>query len=233
MSLPKLNTPTYTTKIPSTGKSIKFRPYLVKEEKVLMLAMESENETEIFDAIKLAIESCTFGAVDINKLTTFDLEHLFLQLRIKSVGETTELGLKCEKCEKVHKVEVDLTKIKLDMNKSKDVSNKIMLTDDVGITMKYPTIDEFQNFNGDSVMDMLKICIETIFDENKVYKISEQTDEEIDEFIDSLGNNQIKPIEKWLSHIPQIKYTIAFDCGNKECLHKNSITLTGLKSFFI
>lgn len=166
MPLPTIETPKYETKIPSTGKRVSYRPYLVKEEKILMLAMESENQTQIISAIKDIIRACTFEKVNPDNLSTFDLEFLFLKLRSKSVGEISKVGLKCEKCTKTTQLEINLDAITVDT--SNIPSNKIQLTDKIGVMMSWPKIDTVNSISDDSknnmngVLEVIASCIESI-----------------------------------------------------------------------
>jgi len=218
--------------LPSTGKSVEYRPYLVKEEKVLMLALESNGQTEMFDAIKNVIRACTFDKIDIDTLCMFDLEFLFLKLRAKSVGETAEISVKCKHCGTPHKVSIDLDKIKIDVPKQE---KKIMLTDTIGVVMKYPAVGDLmsaETSGADMSTTFLYQCVDNIFDANKIYKTTESSLEEFGEFIDSLNQKQLEKIKDWLENMPQLKHTIKFTCGNKECGKENEIELRGLQSFF-
>jgi len=236
MALPIIETPKYTTKIPSTGKNIQYRPYLVKEEKILMIAMESDDQIQIMQAIKDVVKSCTFEKVDPDKLCTFDLEYLFLKLRAKSVGEISKVGLRCEKCEKPTNVDINLEEIKIDTENVP--SNKIKLTDSIGVIMNWPKVkllDRIQNTTGANVNDMMGIvvsCIESIYDDKKVYPADEQTPEDLIKFIDSLNQVQFGKIQKFIEDMPKLEHTVNFMCSNKECNHQNSLVISGMSSFF-
>ena len=155
MALPKINTPTYELEIPSTDKKVKYRPFLVKEEKILMIAMESGEQSDIINAVKTIVKECTFGEVDVSNMPMFDVEYIFLNIRAKSVGEISKIQLKCpDDNETFAHVEVDLTEVSVQVDDGH--TNKIELTDEMGIIMQYPTIDAFQKTNMKKLM--LKIC---------------------------------------------------------------------------
>lgn len=233
ISLPKMNIPTYFVEIPSTKKTIEFRPYLVAEEKILMLALESENENQIFNSVKKLLEVCTFNKVNIDNLTTFDLEYLFINLRSKSVGEIVEMTYKCEKCGTKNDVSINLNEVDLVWPKKK-VDSKIMLTDTIGVNMSYPTIKNAQTIKEKStskeIFELISKCIKNIFDENNIYSIEDYSKEDINNFIDSLNHKQLEKITNFLSSIPVLKSKIKNKCVS--CGHETEIELSGLKSFF-
>lgn len=237
MALPIVETPKYETKIPSTGKKIQYRPYLVKEEKILMLAMESENTAQIMQAMTDVIRACTFDKIDTDKLCTFDLEYIFLKLRSKSVGEITKVGLKCEKCEKPTKVEINLDDVSVKID---DLTiGKIQLTDKIGVNMSWPKIKtllklEEKNDSSSiaSMFDIVISCIESIYDDKKNYPTDEQTREEMNTFLDSLNQTQFKKIQQFIEKMPKLEHAVEFACENKDCKHQNTFKISGLKSFF-
>ena len=143
MALPIIESPKYETTVPSTGKKVQYRPYLVKEEKILMIAMESEDQALIVRAMKNVIKACTFDKLDPDKLCTFDIEYLFLKLRAKAVGEVSKVGLKCEKCDKATDVSINLDSIQIDA-KSRGVANRILLTDKVGVNLRWPKMSDVE-----------------------------------------------------------------------------------------
>lgn len=239
MALPIIETPKYSVKIPSTGKTIHYRPYLVKEEKILMLAMESEDQTQILQSIKDVIRSCTYDKVDPDKLCTFDLEYLFLKLRSKAVGEISKVGLKCEKCEKPTTVEINLDEVEVKTDNLP--SNKVMLTDTIGVTLCWPKVKlinqsellQAKDANKlDGIMDIVLSCVESIFDDKKVYPAEEQSREELVKFMDSLNQTQFSKIQEFIEKMPKLEYEVNFTCANKDCKHSNSLTISGIASFF-
>jgi hypothetical protein len=238
MPLPTLDTPTYELVVPSTNKKIKYRPWLVKEEKVLMIALETGEASSIFQAIKNIIGICTFSKLDVDNLCTFDLEYIFLKIRAKSVGEQSKIGIKCEKCETSNTVEVDLDKI-TPPKTDKTLSNKIQLTPKIGVVLRWPTLDlvtdlakEGNTENIDTAIKTIVCCIESVYDEENVYPAGEQTTDELIKFIESLSQEQFRKINDYIVSMPKLEYTCDFTCSNKDCGHQNSIKITGLQNFF-
>ena len=231
MALPKLETPKYELTVPSTGETVEYRPFLVKEERVLMMAQESNDNDQIIGALKTIIESCTFGKIKPNLLTTYDAEYIFLQLRAKSVGETVEFMLKCEECEYPMKIEIDLTEVQV--TKGEEVSNKIMLNDEVGVTLKPITLGNSKSLMKDEtdINAVLSAVIDTIFDDDGEYKSEETSQKELDEFINSLNHEQVQSIQKYITSLPVLEHTITWKCP--KCGHKNEVTLRGLQDFFV
>jgi len=241
MPLPIIESPKYEVQIPSTGKVISYRPYLVKEEKILMIALESQDAKQALNAIKDVIKTCTFNTIDPEKLTMFDLEYIFLKLRAKSVGETTTIRLKCDECETYTNVDINLDSIPLFWPNGEKTNKTIKLTDKIGVTLQYITLDKMSRFNlnlkNDEdklkiMTDMISASIESIYDQDSVYAASDSTKEELDKFVDMLNRTQIESIEKFLSGMPRLEKKIEFKCCNDKCNHDNSMTLTGLQSFF-
>ena len=232
MPLPKLESNKFTTQIPSTKEEIEFRPFLVKEEKILMIAQESEDEKQIMSAMKDIVSACTFGKVDADNCTMYDIEYLFLQLRMKSIGETTTLNLKCEECGEFTEVEIDLNDVKVVWPK-KEVSNTIALTDDIGITLKPITLKSATKVTGTSeeIFNQALIqSIESIYDADSVYSAADTSEKEILEFIDSMSHSQLEEIQSYLNNQPIVKHTVKFKC--KHDGHVNKIELKGIQSFF-
>ena len=239
MSLPKVNTPVYETVLPSTEKVIKYRPFLVKEEKILLTAMEDGDEKVIFNAVKQIIKNCVQGELDIDNMPLFDIEYLFLRLRAKSVGEEVTLGLKpwgCpqnngELCEFTTEVSVNLEEIKC--VKDKKHTSKIMLDDKIGIMMKYPDISQMnigESENDILGMKIIKNSINMIFTEEETYERDSFTDKELDEFVDSLNTKQMDKIRNFFETMPQLKHTVKYNC--KTCGEEKETTVQGLNSFF-
>ena len=237
MALPVPNIPKYSLMVPSTGKSVTYRPYLVGEEKVLMIAMESKEQADLLRAVKNVIESCTFGGVDSKKMTTFDLEYIFCKLRTKSTGETSSIVAKCEACEASNPVTIDLdNEVKVKNLKKKKSDMHISLDDKIGINLKYPTVDNLSNhlYTGISEIEMtfgmMTSCIDSIYEGDTIYASEEQTQEELQAFIEALSGKQFKKLEKFFSTIPTTYVDIKFKC--EKCEKDNEIRLTGLASFF-
>lgn len=238
MALPVIESPKYEVKIPSTGKKIQYRPYLVKEEKILMIAMESENSGQIMQAMKDVVKACTFDKIDVDKLCSFDLEYLFLKLRSKSVGEITTVGLKCEKCDKPTKVDINLDEVSVSIDDT--LSSKIQLTDRIGVNLSWPKMRDLTKIEDkkdaspvESAFDIIISCIESIYDEKKNYPANEQTKEDMVTFLESLNQVQFAKLQTFIEKMPRLEHTVEFKCQTKECGHSNKLVLTGLQSFFV
>ena len=232
MPLPTLESTKYTTTIPSTGEEVEYRPFLVKEEKLLMIAQESEDETQILNAMKDIVSACTFNEIKPDDCTLYDIEYLFLQLRIKSIGEASTLNLKCEKCEEYTEVSVDLSEIEVVFPKEK-IESIIKLNDTVGLTLKPLTLKSSQKIKGtdEEIFNHALIqSIDTIFDENSVYNVNDVSEKEIIAFIDSMSHDNLEGIQKYISNQPELKHTIEFTCKHDK--HKNKVELKGIASFF-
>ena len=236
MALPKLTTPTYELEIPSTDEKVKFRPFLVKEEKILMMAMESKSEADITQAVKDIVTECTFSKVKIDNMPMFDVEYIFLQIRSKSVGEVSKLKLLCPDDEKTYaNVELDLNEVKVQVGDNH--TNKIDLGNDMGMIMRYPTIDSFKDtgirdINPGNMLEVIGSCIEQIYEKKgeKVYDTKDQTKKEVSDFIESLNTKQFKDVQQFFESMPKLKHEITIT--NPKTKVKNKITLTGLNDFF-
>ena len=237
MALPKLNVPVYETILPSTEKVIKYRPFLVKEEKLLFTAQESGEEA-VLPAVKQIIKNCVQGELDVDRMPIFDIEYLFLRLRAKSIGEEVTLGLKpwgCpqnngELCEFTTEVPINLEEIKC--VKDKTHTSKIMLDDKIGIMMKYPDISQLNLEGSENEMGMrvIKKCIDMIFTEEETHERDSFTDKELDDFIDSLNTKQMDKIRNFFETMPTLKHTVKYKC--KTCDEEKETTVQGLQSFF-
>jgi len=234
MALPVLNAAKYKTVIPSLGKEVEYRPYLVKEEKILMIALESNNQNQILTAMKDVIGSCVYDDIDTNRLTMFDLESIFLRLRAASVGETTEVKSKCVHCETENKTIIKFDDIEAPVVKSK--STTIELTKDVGIVLSYPKVGDMEKHQDkdlsgvDSLMEILIDCIDSIYDAENVYPAKDSKKEELKDFIESLNSDQFAKLTSFFNDVPALKYDLNFKCT--KCGKDNSIELLGLSNFF-
>jgi len=237
MALPINSTPVYNLTLPSTGKSLKFRPFLIKEEKALLLAGQSEDAKVMVDSLKQVIKSCIKDDVDVESLATFDLEYLFTQIRAKSVGEIVELYLKCDTCEDekaVAKVGIDLTQIQVEKNPNH--VNKVILFDDVGVALKYPTIDVIKRFenidnaNMDEVFSIVIECIDYIYTTTEVFHAKDQTKEELNTFLNNLSSEQFKKLQDFFETMPRLRHGIDYKCP--VCNKEHHKVLEGLQSFF-
>ena len=230
MALPQLNTAKYTTMVPSLKREVSFRPYLVKEEKVLMMAMETQDQKSIMRAVKEVIKSCVFDNIDIDKLAMFDIEALFLALRSKSVGENVAIKLKCE-CEELTEVNINLDEIQInDIEKD----NVIPLTSEVGVTMRYPALSDVENIDAEggieSMMDMIIKCMDSIYDTDAVHDVSNESKESVQSFLDSLNGEQFKKLAEFFEDLPSLNYNAEWDCVG--CNKHNTMELKGIASFF-
>ena len=238
MPLPKIATPTYELELPSSGKTIKYRPFLVKEEKVLVIAMESEDTKQITNAIKAVLKSCVqTKGIKIETLPTFDIEYLFLNIRGKSVGEELEVNIICPDDEETSVPEmIALEDIQVD--KSDDHSPQIKLDANLMMEMKYPSLDEFIknnfDFNEENQMDqsfqLIASCIDKIYSEEEVWATADCTKKEVNEFLESMNSSQFKLIEKFFETMPKLQHTI--EVTNPKTKVKSEVVLEGLASFF-
>jgi len=236
MALPKLNTPTYELEVPSTDDKIKYRPFLVKEEKILLMAMESKENAQIINAVKDIVSSCTFEKLNVATMPMFDMEYIFLNIRAKSVGEVSKLKILCPDDKKTYaSVELDLTKVEVQVGD--EHSNKIELTDDMGLIMTYPTIDSFlesgiEDINANNMLDVIGTCILQIYEQKgeKVYQAKDQTKKELTEFIESMNSNQFKKLQSFFDTMPKLTHTIKVK--NPKTKKSSDVKLTGLNDFF-
>ena len=236
MALPKVNTPTYELVVPSTDEKVKFRPFLVKEEKILLIAMEAQEQSGILNAVKDIVKSCTFDKFDGRKAPIFDIEYIFLNIRAKSVGEVSTVNLRCpDDNETFVQTEIDLTTV--DVQITEGHTNKIELTDEMGIIMQYPTLDSFTDsttvINASNMLDVIASCVSQIYDKKgeDVYDAKDSTKQEIVDFLESLNSKQFLEIQKFFDTMPKLTHTVNIE--NPETKVKSDITLTGLNDFFV
>jgi hypothetical protein len=231
MALPSISAPEFTTTLPSTGQEITYRPFLVKEEKILLMALEGEDTKEINSAILKILKNCIISDVDADKFSTFDVEYLFLRLRGKSVGEKVELkiGHSHDKCAYRTEIEVDLDEVQL-AGEIKD--GKTMLTDTIGVKLRYPALRDIKagpkQDAADAMYDMITNCIEYIYDAEEVY--ADFTKKEMQDWIGTLNSAQFKKVTQFFEDMPKLSHTITWTCP--ECGEEDTIVLEGLDSFF-
>jgi hypothetical protein len=238
MPLPKISTPTYELEIPSLKKSVKYRPFLVKEEKVLIIAMESEDPKQIAEAVKTVIGNCIVTrGIKIEQLATFDIEYLFLNIRGKSVGETVDVLITCPDDGNTQvPVSINLDDIQVEFRE--DHSRDIKLDDNLTLRMRYPSMQEFVKSNFiagseisvDETFDMITSCIEQIYSEEESWSSSDVTKKELKEFLEQLTSQQFKDIEKFFETMPKLSHTIKVTNPNTEV--ESEVVLEGLTSFF-
>ena len=232
--LPKIATPKYDMIVPSTGDVITYRPYVVREEKLLLIALESEDDKQIDQAISDIIKSCLDDSVDINILTGFDIEFVFLTLRARSVGEGIDLSMKCDSCEAPNKIKVDLDKLIIKNNDfdSKDLQLKI--SDNMTVEVGWPTMAD-RGVTGDTgteiLINQVAKSIKTIYYGEEIHSTSDVPFEEVVDFVENLSSEQFTKVMELLTKTPYVSYDIEFAC--KKCGHKNTRELKGLADFFI
>ena len=237
MTLPKIKTPTYELVLPSTGKKIRYRPFLVKEEKILIIALESEDVKQITTAIKDVIGGCILTrGVKVDKLSTFDMEYLFLNIRGKSVGEDVEVLVTCPDDNKT-KVSVVIPLDDIEIVKDPKHTKDIKLDDDLKMRMKYPSLSQFinSNFNPNDVglqesFDLITSCIDQVYNEEESWSASDCSKKELTDFIEQLNSQQFKEVENFFDSMPKLSYTV--EVLNPKTKVKNEITLEGLSDFF-
>lgn len=238
MSLPKLVVPEYTLTLPSTGETVRFRPFVMKEQKIFLIAMESNDDVEMISALKQIAQSCILTkSIDINTLPEFDLEYILLKLRCKSVGEEMTFNLKCPHCKEATKVVVNGDEI--EVTRTPEHTNKVELTDDIGIIMKYPTIEVTRKLYGNEsaainkTLDYIVDCIDSIWDAEEVYTVKDHSREELEEFVNDLNREQFNKVMDFFNTSPILKHTIEWKCSNEQCGKDNELKLEGVDDFFI
>lgn len=239
MALPLSNTPTYTLIVPSTGETIKYRPFLVKEEKALLIAQQSEDPVVMVDTIKNVINACvhTEDGFDVDKFATFDIEYVFAQIRAKSVGEIVELIFYCDDCvDDKAKVKLSFDLTKLQVEKSEGHTTKIDLYDDIGIVMKYPnieTVTKLQNTDTsavDQIFGIIADCIDYIYSSDQVFYAKEHTKEELEQFLENMTSEQFGKVQKFFETMPKISQPVDYTCP--VCGKDHHKVLEGIQSFF-
>jgi transcription elongation factor Elf1 len=236
MALPKMSTPFYKVNVPSTGQQITFRPFLVREEKALLLAQQSEDVDVMTTTLKEIIQNCVKEPIEVDRLAVFDVEYLFTQIRAKSVGETVDLIFTCGHCnENGNRVNISVDLTKIEVQKDPNHSSRIHLFGNTGVTMRYPGLDTFKKAHGkeediNAVMEVVIDCIETIYNDDEVFYAKEQTREELEEFVMNLTKGQFDKIEEFFVSVPKFKKEIEFDCP--VCKAHNVTLLEGTASFF-
>ena len=232
--LPKLATPKYDMIVPSTGKTITYRPYVVKEEKLLLIAMESQDENQIEKAVLNIIKECVESPINVDDLTTFDVEMIFITLRSKSVGEGIKITPKCKHCEESNEVKIDLEKITVE-NLSDTVDKHIKLTDDISIDLKWHTMkdrteDLKKETETETIINMIVASLETIYSGEEIFAVKDFSKKETVDFVESLNTDQFNEIVEVLSKSPYMSYDLKFDC--KKCSKENTMEMKGLIDFF-
>ena len=236
MALPKLEVPIYELTVPSTDEKIKYRPFLIKEEKILLIAMESGQNEDVIQAVKQIVSECTFNTLKLGSMPMFDVEYIFLQIRSKSVGEVSKLKVLCrDDGETYANVEVDLTEIEVQVND--DHTNKIELTDEMGVIMRYPTIDSFStagisDITADNMLDVIVTCIDKIYDKKgeDVYDSKDSSQKELMDFVEGMNTQQFQDVQAFFDSMPKLRHEITV--VNPKTKVENVVALSGLNDFF-
>ena len=236
MPLPKIVTPSYELTLPSNGKKIRYRPFLVKEEKILILAIESDSLKEISRSIKDILKNCILTkGIKVDELPTFDIEYLFLNIRSRSIGESIELVVTCPDDGET-KVNTTIYIDEIEVKKNKEHNTDVKIDDTYTMRMKYPSLDEFidENFNfegqSDNSFDIIASCIDMVFSEDEAWEAKDCTKKELIEFVEQMNSSQFKEIEKFFDTMPQLSHQI--EVQNPKTKVKSTVTLEGLASFF-
>ena len=232
MALPKLNAPSYEMKVPSTGETVKFRPFLVKEQKILMIAQESKDPNMMANAMCDLIESCCENIKEVEKMPTFDIEYMFLQLRAVSVGSEIELEMLCQD-DNVTRVPVTIDLGEIKVSELPNHKKEIMITDKIGMTFKYPSLKDIAKYGQDGVsavdttFGVIQDCLVNIFDENQVY--DEMNQQELQEFVEQMTTEQFEEVQRFFDTMPKLRHTV--EVKNPNTGHVNKVHLEGMQSF--
>lgn len=239
--LPKIDIPIYETHLISNGELVRFRPFLVKEQKLFLMANESDDPKETINTIKQVLRNCILDDLDVDNLATFDIEYLFLQLRARSVGEVVTLRFTCNnditeenKCGNVVKIDVNVLDIKPTVNT--EHSNKIQINDKIGIVLKYPTfgsvdVASLDTENLDQVLDIIVACIDYVYDEEQIYPAKDSSKKELTDFIENLKQTDLEKISAFFNSLPKMKKDVDFKCD--KCGYHETLQLEGIQSFFV
>lgn len=243
--LPKIDVPVYETNLISNGQKIRFRPFLVKEQKLFLMASQSDDTKDMVDAIKQVIRNCVLDEIDVETLPTFDLENLFIQLRARSVNDIVNLSYNCNNkvtndkgeektCGNLVKFDIDLLSLKAEKNPNH--TNKIEITDKLGIVLKYPTFNmmekiDMENNNMEHILDIIISCIDYIYDQDNIYYAKDSTKEELTEFVENLQQSNLEKIQEFFTTLPKLKKELHFHCN--KCGYEEDITVEGIQNFFV
>ncbi len=230
MKLPTVTLPKYSIHVPSSGEKVFYRPFVVKEEKVLLIALESGEYPMIAKAIKDIVNECTYGQLDVDEMPIFDLCYLFLNIRAKSVGETVEPNLVCQSCGFQNPTEINLTNVQVigDIEKNK----KISLGENMGMVLKYPALNVDDDQEGTDIsIKSIAGCIEMIYEGDKIFKAKELEKQELIEFIENLTHHQFESILEFFSSMPRLTHTVNYKCS--KCMKENVLELEGIGDFFL
>lgn len=238
MPLPKIDVPFFTVELPSSKEKVTFRPFLVKEQKLFLMNNENNDAQETVNVIRQVLKNCVLSSINIDALPVFDLEYLFLNLRARSVSEVVNLKYKCNNvidekpCNAINEININVLEIKPTFYE--EHTNKIQLTDKVGICMKYPTFEMLKSMTGkgenDAILETIYSSIDYIYDDNGMYYAKDVTRKELEEFIDSIQQKDLEKLRVFFDTMPKIKKDVDYEC--KKCGYKENITLEGIQDFF-
>jgi len=233
MALPKINSPTFELKLPSSGQTIKFRPFLVKEEKILLVAQQSGELKDILNAVVQIATNCIYDDIDVEKLPLFDIEYIFINLRSKSVSNISEVMINDPDDGNQYKVEIDLDKVVIE-RPEKEISNKIDLGDGIGVVMRYPSITYMNSIgsainDADTAINIIMACVDKVYDTDNVYEASEYSKEELNDFILSLSSKQFQNIQEFFNNQPKVTQKITYKRKDGK---EKELVLEGLNDFF-
>jgi hypothetical protein len=242
--LPKIDVPIYTINLLSTGKPTRFRPFTVKEEKLFLMTAQSEDLKEIFNTTKQVINNCVLDDIDIEELPMFDIEHLFLNIRARSISEVVNLKYKCNNVVKTEEgeekvcnnlVDLEINVLEIEPTKDKNHNKKIEITNNVGFVMKYPTLKLFEkvdiNTDVESILEMTINCIDFVYDGDNVYYSKDVSKEELTEFIENLQTKELEKIKEFFLTMPKLQKNVHFRCN--KCKYEEDISVEGIESFFV
>ena len=233
MALPKINgTPKYDMTIPSTKETVRFRPFLVKEEKVLMMAMESNDNNQMLNSIVDTLDACVENGVDKQNLTTFDVEYMFTKLRAKSVGETSKVGVQCTQCDEQNEVSINVEDIQIDVPKTDHI---IDLGNDIKVETKWPCYSDIIKLNPDGnstdqVFAILRASLSAVHTNDERIDLKDETEKEIQDFIESMNRSQFEMLQHFVEGMPSLSHNVEFKCSS--CGAENKVVLEGMQSFF-
>ena len=244
MALPKLDVPIYEVKLVSTGKPVRIRPFLVKEQKLFLMASESDDPKETLNVIRQVLKNCILDEIDVDNLPTFDLEYLFMNLRARSVEEVVDLRYKCNNTIKNEKgdeetckgvVEFKLNLLEIEPTKNPNHTNKIQLTENLGVCLKYPTFEMINNYENmsenDIMISVLTDCIDFIYDKDNIYYAKDTPKKELEEFIDNLQQKDLEKVKAFFDTMPEIKKSVQFKCP--KCSYEEDMVIKGMQNFFV
>lgn len=242
--LPKLDVPVYSVKLVSTGKEVRIRPFLVKEQKLFLMAAESEDSKETINTIKQVLKNCVLDDIDIDSLPTFDLEYLFMNLRARSVEEVVNLKYKCNNTVKDEKgedvvcngsFEYDVNLLEIEPTKHAEHENKFMLNEKIGINLRYPTFEMVQKYEqmeeNEIMVNILIDCIDFLYDDDQIYHAKDSSRKELEDFVDSMQQKDLEKIKVFFDTMPELKKNIHFKCP--KCGYEEDIVVRGMQNFFV